>query len=55
MNKDLKLIQAELVVLLMRLDDLEYRLKLKNYRWPTPQTCVEELKAEALKIIDQIG
>jgi hypothetical protein len=50
---DLKLIQAQLAYLLIRLEKLEYRVK-GGLRSASVQSYVDELKKEAAKIVDQI-
>lgn len=50
---ELQLIKAELVVILRRLEKLEYTVK-GGSRMASPQSYAEELEREALKIIDQI-
>lgn len=52
-DQDLKLIIAQQVVILKRLEDLEHKVKGGSRSAPV-QSYVEELKKEAMKIIDQI-
>lgn len=53
MNQDLKLIIAQHVVIMKKLEKLENKLMPTSRSCP-PQTYVDELKEEAMKIIDQI-
>lgn len=52
-KNDLKLIIAQQVVILKRLEKIEKTLN-NSSRSCSPQTYVEELKREAMKIMDQI-
>lgn len=53
MSDDLKMIQAQLAYLLMRLEKLEKYVKGGSRLAPT-QSYVDELRKEASKIVDQI-
>lgn len=53
MNDKLQLIEAELVVLMRRIEKLELSIK-GGMRSAPPQYYVDELRREAQKIIDQI-
>lgn len=53
MNDRLQLIEAELVVLMKRIEKLELSAK-GSIRSAPPQSYVDELRREAQKIIDQI-
>lgn len=53
MNDRLQLIEAELVVLMKRIEKLELSAK-GGMRSAPPQSYVDELRREAQKIIDQI-
>ena len=53
MNQDLKLIIAQQVVIMKKLEKLENKLMPTSRSCP-PQTYVDELKEEAMKIFDEI-
>ncbi|CDD24091.1 hypothetical protein [Alistipes sp. CAG:29] len=53
MDNDLKLIKAELAILLKRLEKLEHSVK-GGMRSAPLQSYVDELEREALKVMDQI-
>lgn len=54
MNEELKLIQAQLAYLLIRLQKLERRVKGSGVISAPTQHYVDELMEEARKIVDQI-
>lgn len=52
-DQDLKLIIAQQVVILKKLEKLEQKIN-GGMRMASTQTYVDELKKEAMKIVDQI-
>lgn len=56
MNDELlKLIVAQQVVILKRLEKLEFKVKGSGFRSASAQTYLDELNKEAAKIVDQIS
>lgn len=53
-KNDLRLIIAQQVVLLKRIEDLEYKLKVGPWKSTSISSYQSKLKEEAMKIIDQI-